>query len=89
MRPLSPKEDIVMRNHTHSAANPFGFRCPACGDGSHLDIQAHVWVHLTEDGTDPDAAHDASHHWDEASVYLCTRYAALGRVRDLHGRGAS
>lgn len=50
-----------MCDHIHNA-NAFGFRCPACGDGSRLDIQAHVWVTLTEDGTDPNAAHDMSHH---------------------------
>ena len=78
-----------MCDHTYAAANAFGFRCPACDDGSHLDIQAHVWVTLTEDGSDPDAAHDLSHHWDEASHFFCTRCAASGWVSELRNAGAS
>lgn len=68
--------------------NAFALHCPACGDAAHLDIQAQVWVRLTDDGTDADEAHDGSHHWDDESYYFCTRYASSGRVRDLGSGGA-
>ena len=62
--------------------NSFDLVCPSCFDGEALDIQAHVWVRLTIDGTDADAAHDGSHDWNKASPFKCT-CGHTGTVGDL------
>ena len=41
--------------------NEFNMRCPNCGSVDQIDIEAIVWVRLTDDGTDPDAARDGHH----------------------------
>lgn len=38
--------------------NAFNLSCPDCGEAGHIDIQALIWVRLTQDGTDADPAHD-------------------------------
>lgn len=84
MRPLPHAEETMS---TGEFGNGFGFRCPNCGDTAHIDIQALIWVRLTEHGTDPDEAHDTDHNWEGSSFYLCTRCASSGRVCDLYDEG--
>ena len=52
-------------------SNAFNFTCPGCGNADQIDIQALVWVRVTEDGTDADHTHDGSHLWDTSSFYFC------------------
>ena len=51
--------------------NEFNMRCPKCGSADQIDIEAIVWVRLTDDGTDPDAARYGHHEWDGASHARC------------------
>jgi hypothetical protein len=62
--------------------NTFDLSCPTCHGGD-LDIQALVWVRLTEDGTDADASHDGGHHSNRDSWFLCRYCARQGRVSGL------
>jgi hypothetical protein len=62
--------------------NVFDLSCPAC-NGTDIDVQALVWVRLTEDGTDADASHDSSHHWDKDCRFICRDCARQGLVSEL------
>lgn len=55
-------------------------RCPECGADNQLDIQALVWVRLTQDGTDAGASHDGSHQWDDDSSCRCDNCGWNGTV---------
>jgi len=61
-------------------ANQFDMVCPKCGRTDQLDIAATVWVRLTPDGTDNDAADDGDHEWDDDSVCRCAACGWAGTV---------
>lgn len=63
--------------------NAFDFKCPACGNDDQLDILASIWIRLTEDGTDPDAATNGDHEWNEHSAFSCTACGVMGKVANL------
>ncbi len=59
-------------------------RCPQCGSNDTLDINANIWVRLTDDGTDPDLAASRDHEWDDASHIRCASCGHSGKVGDFH-----
>jgi hypothetical protein len=63
--------------------NQFNFACPQCGQGDELDIAATVYVRLVADGTDADASHDGSHHWQDDSEAQCLACGWSGTVLNL------
>lgn len=65
-------------------ANQFGYACPKCGSANSIDIEANVWVRLTNNGTDADSSRDGSHTWDDISPATC-ECGWEGVVRDLDG----
>jgi hypothetical protein len=66
-----------------SMTNAFDMRCPNCGAEDCIDIQARLWVHVTDDGTDPDASDNGNHEWTQDSPALCTACGYCWRVRDF------
>ena len=65
---------------TGALANGFGLQCPNCGDTSHIDVRAQVWVRLFPDGTDPYAAHDQHQGWHADSRAFCATCKQRGTV---------
>jgi Zn ribbon nucleic-acid-binding protein len=59
-------------------------RCPQCGNNDNLDINANIWVRLTDDGTDADLAACRDHEWDDASHIRCVSCGHSGKVGDFH-----
>lgn len=59
-------------------------RCPQCGKHDHLDINANIWVRLTDDGTDADLAASRDHEWGDASHIRCASCGHSGKVGDFH-----
>ena len=59
-------------------------RCPQCGNNDNLDINANIWVRLTDDGTDPDLAASRDHEWDDASHIRCVSCGHSGTVGNFH-----
>lgn len=51
--------------------NQFCLRCPKCHRTDRVDISASIWVRLTADGTDADAALDGDHEWNSDSPAFC------------------
>lgn len=60
----------------------WGMRCPKCKSSDSLDIQALVWIRLTEDGTDADASGDGSHHWEDGSSCVCRNCGWKGTAKE-------
>lgn len=60
--------------------NQFGMACPKCGRGDALDVAARVWVRLTLDGTDADAALEHDHDWDNESACRCAACGWSGKA---------
>lgn len=57
--------------------------CPACGADAHIDIAAHIWVRITEHGTDPDLSECRDHEYHPLSPAICWRCRFIGKVRDF------
>ena len=57
--------------------------CPQCGNDDKLDINANIWVRLTDDGTDADLAASHAHEWDDASHIRCVSCGHSGKVGDF------
>jgi len=66
-------------------SNTFEMRCPKCGGEDQIDVQAAIWVRLTSDGTDADAAADTGHDWADDSRAVCAACDYTGRVKDFEG----
>jgi hypothetical protein len=66
-----------------SAPNFLGLRCPCCGDAHSIDICAEVWVRVTADGTDADAAGDGSHDYTPQSPAMCGACGHCGQLEDF------
>ena len=64
-------------------SNQFQMRCPKCKSADQIDIEAIVWVRLTEDGTDADASNDGGHTWDDGSAATCAACGCSGTVFDF------
>lgn len=45
--------------------------CPSCGDDQQIDIQASVWIRVSQDGTDADAANCGDHEFTPESTACC------------------
>jgi hypothetical protein len=58
-------------------------RCPQCGKHDNLDINANIWVRLTDDGTDADLAASRDHEWNDASHIRCVSCGCSGMVGDF------
>jgi hypothetical protein len=58
-------------------------RCPQCGSQDHLDINANIWVRLTDDGTDADLAASRDHEWNDASHIRCVSCGCSGKVGEF------
>ena len=52
-------------------SNFLDMRCPNCGDEDRIDIEATVWIRVTEEGTDVDAAGDGNHEYTPKSMAVC------------------
>jgi hypothetical protein len=63
--------------------NLFDMRCPKCRDTERIDIQARLWIRVTEDGTDADASKNGDHEWTPNSPALCGACGHCGTVRDF------
>jgi hypothetical protein len=76
-------------------SNLFELRCPACGDENQIDIQATVWLRVTENGTDADASENGDHIFTEKSAACCgacghcatMRAFEPERAASMQGRG--
>lgn len=66
----------------------WNMKCPKCGDDSHLDIEATLWVRLTSDGTDADLADDHGHEWDGDSGIRCRSCDWMGVVKAAEAAGS-
>lgn len=69
-------------------ANQFDYECPKCGDCDSLDIEATVFVRLTEDGTDLDLSRNGDHEWSDDSFATCG-CGWDGKVSDLSPEGCA
>jgi hypothetical protein len=67
-------------------SNQFDMKCPECGSAEEIDVAATVWVRLTPDGTDADAAGGGDHEWDDDTSALCGMCHYEGKVRDFQGK---
>jgi len=65
---------------TDDLHNDFGMICPKCGQSSHIDVAAVVWVRLCPDGTDVYEAANGDHEWSEASAAYCAHCGQHGTV---------
>ena len=58
-------------------------QCPKCGRNDELDVQALIWVRITEDGTDADLAEDKDHTWEDDSPIVCNSCGWQGKVKEF------
>lgn len=63
--------------------NAFDMKCPKCGDSGQIDVAATVWVRLSCDGTDADAAENGDHEWGDDADAVCHSCGHSGKVRDF------
>jgi hypothetical protein len=63
--------------------NSFNLRCPKCGSSDEIDVSAHIWARITEEGTDTDLAKDGNHEWDDDSHARCAACSHSGKVTDF------
>jgi hypothetical protein len=66
---------------SRAVAATWEMACPHCRRSDQLDVNAHVWVRLTADGTDADASDNGSHEWDDDDPCLCAACGWSGTVR--------
>ena len=64
-------------------ANAFDHVCPQCGGADHIDVAATIWLRLTEDGTDSDAAANGDYEFDPRSLAVCQACDFHGRLGDF------
>jgi hypothetical protein len=70
-------------------SNFLDMRCPHCGDESHIDISASLWIRVCVDGTDADASRDGSHEYTPESTAMCCACGHWGTVRDFERAGGA
>ncbi|WP_299593586.1 hypothetical protein, partial [uncultured Tateyamaria sp.] len=70
-----------MPNDT-SVRSVWNMICPSCQQDDTLDVQTHVMVRITKDGTDVQESCDGSHEWDDNSKLLCASCGWTGTVND-------
>jgi hypothetical protein len=64
-------------------SNFLDIRCPACGNTDQLDVQAHVWLRITADGTDADASGIGDHEYTPDSFTVCGAYGHTGELEEF------
>lgn len=64
-------------------ANFLDYRCPDCGDEDHIEVSATIWVRLTADGTDTDAAELGGHDYTPRSDARCAQCGHDGAFMDF------
>ena len=70
--------------------NCFDMRCPKCGGTDEIDIQAQIWIRLTSNGTDADAADgNGDHVFDNSSPAACSSCGYSGRLGSFEGPESS
>jgi hypothetical protein len=70
-------------------SNFFDLRCPKCSSENEIDVQAAVWLRLTEDGTDADAAECGDHEYNQHSPATCNTCGYIGKLRDFEQEEAA
>jgi hypothetical protein len=73
----------------NTMSNTFEMRCPKCGCEDQIDVQAAIWVRLTSDGTDADAAADGGHDWTDDSSATCAACDYTGTVKEFEADDAT
>ena len=58
-------------------------KCPKCEDSDSLDVAAHVWVRLTDTGSDADESNDGSHEWGDEDAIQCIACGHSGKVAEF------
>jgi hypothetical protein len=81
--------DATMTNkeREQTMTNFLNMRCPKCGDEDRLDIESTLWLRVTADGTDPDAAGRGDHDYTPMSPAICRACDHLGTVWDFERAG--
>jgi hypothetical protein len=67
-------------------SNFLDLRCPHCGDANRIDIQASVWVRVTENGTDMSGNGD--HEFTPESWTVCGECGESRELRQFETGGA-
>jgi ribosomal protein L37AE/L43A len=63
--------------------------CPSCGRDDCVEIAAHIWVRVTQDGTDPDQAETRDHEYHQRSPAICSRCGFVGTVSHFEPQDAA
>jgi hypothetical protein len=66
-------------------SNFLDMRCPKCGGEDRIDIEAKVWVRVTDNGTDADASECGDHNYTPESAALCGVCGHWSTVREFEG----
>src|SRR5690242_19297057 len=74
--PLKPERKQTM-------SNLFELRCPCCRSEDQIDVQAKVWVRLTESGSDADVSGCGDHHYSPESAATRDACGYAGCLRDF------
>jgi hypothetical protein len=69
-------------------SNFLDLRCPQCGDTNRIDIEATVWLRVTENGTDADLSGNGDHEFTPESWTVCGQCGAGGELRQFESGGA-
>jgi hypothetical protein len=71
-------------------SNFLDLRCPHCGETNPIDIQATVWLRVTENGTDADAdlSGNGDHEFTRESWTVCGECGEGGKLRHFETGGA-
>jgi hypothetical protein len=69
-------------------SNFLDLRCPHCGSTDRLDVEATVWLRITENGTDADLSANGDHEFTAASPTVCGQCGQRGELRQFDTGGA-
>jgi hypothetical protein len=64
-------------------SNFLDMRCPKYGDENRIDIEATLWVRVTEDGTVADASGNGQHDYTPKNLAFCGACLHGGTVADF------
>ncbi|MCW6512517.1 hypothetical protein [Lichenifustis flavocetrariae] len=91
--PLSARAKVASADATNNKGGNhehfLDLSCMKCGDTDEIDIEATVWIRVTEDGTDADAGSDGHHEYTPRSMASCGSCGHTERLYAFEPKGGA